>query len=332
MGPFGLFEHAEGTKVRRNHGYCTDDNARLLILTSVRPQPLDSEDLSRQALQFVCAAQQSSGWVHNRMSPDGHFTDEPSNEDCWGRVLQSCGLAAALHPQLSVRREAAVAFDLSAQARSPHLRAMAFASVGAAHFLREHPDDQNAHRLLTDFVRMVTTDVKTESSWLWPEPRLRYANATVAEAMIAAGAALKREEVVLLGVRLLTWLIARESRNGQISVTGTKGRGPNEMFAQFDQQPIEVSAIADACMGAFEATGDHAWLDGVLLAANWFFGENDSNAIMFDPRTGGGFDGLQRRGVNTNQGAESTLAYLNTAQRLSRAKHLLHDCNLSSAS
>ena len=43
-------------------------------------------------------------------------------------------------------------------------------------------------------------------------------------------------------------------------------------------------------------------------------GNNDAQQVMWDPETGGGFDGLHADGVNLNQGAESTLAVLSTMQ------------------
>jgi hypothetical protein len=75
-----------------------------------------------------------------------------------------------------------------------------------------------------------------------------------------------------------------------------------------------VAALADACASAFRITHESSWLAGVRLAWDWFLGDNDSATPMFDPQTGGGYDGLERRGRNLNQGAESTLAMLATAQ------------------
>ena len=53
-------------------------------------------------------------------------------------------------------------------------------------------------------------------------------------------------------------------------------------------------------------------------AAAWFEGANDAGLMMWDPQTGGGFDGLHADGVNQNQGAESTLAVLSTMQHAQR--------------
>ena len=92
-----------------------------------------------------------------------------------------------------------------------------------------------------------------------------------------------------------------------------------EIGPGFDQQPIEVAAIADACARPHRITADPRWLTGVDLAWRWFLGENDTVTAMFDPVTGGGYDGLERTGRNDNQGAESTLAMLSTAQQARRA-------------
>ena len=63
---------------------------------------------------------------------------------------------------------------------------------------------------------------------------------------------------------------------------------------------------------------DAIWPDGVRAAAAWFQGDNDAGQVMWDPETGGGFDGLHADGVNLNQGAESTLALLSTLQHAQR--------------
>ena len=113
-----------------------------------------------------------------------------------------------------------------------------------------------------------------------------------------------------------------ETHDGHLSVTPVGGRGPSDAGPGFDQQPIEVAAIANACSTAYRLTTDPRWLVGVNLAWHWFLGENDSATRMFDPDTGAGYDGLQPNGPNLNQGAESTLALLSTVQDVERAHGL----------
>lgn len=313
----GLFEHAEGTVRRLEHGYCTDDNARLLVVASREDDAGVPGQLGRLALAFVCDAQDSDGRFRNRMNAQGRWTDQASTDDCWGRSVWALGSAAATHPSSAVRAEALACYDRGVRQRSPHARSMAFAALGAADLVLSGRADRPSRALLEDAVSMIGPGLS--DAWRWPEPRLRYANAALAEAVIAAGAALGDDRTVERGLAMLGWLLDIETQNGHLSVTGVEGRGAGENDQQFDQQAIEVGTISDACWRAHQVTGDPAWLAGIAAGFAWFNGDNDSGVVMYDAETGGGFDGLQRTDANLNQGAESTLALVSTLQR---AEHL----------
>jgi len=309
----GLFEHADGLIRREDHGYCTDDNARLLVVAARDTTSVPARQLSRLALRFVLDAQSPDGRCHNRMERGGRWTDRPSTEDCWGRSVWGLGVAATVHSDTAMRRRALVAFDRAIRQRSRWSRAMAFAALGAADVVAADPHHSGAVALLAD--ALDTIGRPPEGPWMWPEPRLRYANATLAEAVIAASHGLDRPDDLAHGLRMLQWLLELETPNGHLSVVGVGGRGPGDIGPMFDQQAIEVSAMADACWRAATVTGDRAWLRGVTTAADWFAGANDLGLPMFDPVSGGGYDGLHRDRVNLNQGAESTLAWISTRQR-----------------
>ena len=136
--------------------------------------------------------------------------------------------------------------------------------------------------------------------------------------MIAAGVGLDRRDLRQHGLDLLGWLLEHESWDGHLSVTPAGGDGLGDHRPAFDQQPIEIAALADACARALAVDGDSRWRDGIAAALAWFSGDNDSHVAMWDPETGGGFDGLMFDGVNLNQGAESTLALLSTQQQAAR--------------
>ena len=191
---------------------------------------------------------------------------------------------------------------------------MAFASIGAAAVLQEHPDHAAARSMLEDTADVIGT-VIDDDGWHWTEPQLRYANGVLAEATIAIGVGLERPELLGQGLGMLRWLISIERHDGHLSVTGTRGRFPGEVGPQFDQQPIEVAAIADACWRALRVTDDRRWAEGIDSAAAWFIGDNDAGLAMFDSTTQGGYDGLSATSVNLNQGGESTLAYISTMHR-----------------
>jgi hypothetical protein len=190
---------------------------------------------------------------------------------------------------------------------------MAFAALGADEVLTAHPDHRGARDLLGDAVA-VLRDRRSDAAWPWPEARLSYANAVLPDAMIAAGVALDRASLVDDGLDLLGWLLDTETNDGHLSVTPVGGRGPGDPRPKFDQQPIEVATLADACARASRHTGIDRWAVGVAAAVDWFLGDNDAHAPMWDPASGGGYDGLRADGPNLNQGAESTLALISTLQ------------------
>jgi hypothetical protein len=77
----------------------------------------------------------------------------------------------------------------------------------------------------------------------------------------------------------------------------------------FDQQPVEAWAAIDGARAAFDATHYALWLDHADRAFGWFTGGNDRAAPVGDLFTGTCHDGINPRGLNLNEGAESVLAF-----------------------
>lgn len=317
----GLFEHADGRQPRLEHGYCTDDNARLLTIASLHDDVGAPHELSRLALRFVRDAQMPDGSTRNRMDIEGRWTDPPTTEDCWGRGLAGLGNAAAHHDNPTIRKWAMRGFERGARQRSEWPRAMAFAAIGAAEVAAVSPVHSGARALLRDAIESIGP-LPTSGSWCWPEPRLRYANATLAEALIAAGTVLGDRRALQQGLDMLSWLLGLEMTPGHLSVVGHFGRGPDDDGPQFDQQPIEVAAMADACWRALRVTDDSMWARGIAAADAWFRGENDLGLTMFDEASNGGYDGLHADRINENQGAESTIAYVTTTYRAAQMQRV----------
>jgi hypothetical protein len=317
----GIFEHADGVQPRRDGGYCLDDVARALVVVC-RESPLTPtlERLAKVYLRFITRAQADDGRCRNRLNEQAEWVDGASTGDWWGRALWGLGTAAARHPEPSVRADALARFELSAGQRSEHLRSMAFAALGAAEVLTVHPGHSAARNLLTALLPL-TNLADLRRAWPWPQRRLTYANAAVAEALVAAGQELGDDEALTLGLGLLGWLVELQTYEGHLSVVPTRGWRAGESRPAFDQQPIEVAALADACRRAHALTSERRWADGVDRAVAWFLGDNDNGTALYDPSTGGGCDALTPLGRNTNQGAESTLAMVSTLQHAAVAAH-----------
>jgi hypothetical protein len=312
-----LFEQADLAKPRVDSGYCVNDVARALVVVCREPRPAPNvSPLIRRYLDFVLAAVNASGKAHSRMAVDGAWCDEPGLGDWWGHAIWGLGVAATSGQTTGMQARALTGFRIAAQQRSPEMRAMAYAAIGAGDLLSHRPEEESARGLLRDAVEAIWWE-DCDDSWPWPEPRLGYGNGALAEAMIMGGDLLVNNPALSRGLEMLEFLLQTEKRDGHMSVTPVGGRARGESPSG-DQRPIEVAAIADACATAYRVTLDRHWLAGIQLAWRWFVGDNDGGVPMFDPATGGGYDGLDADGRNLNQGAESTLAMLSTAQHARR--------------
>ncbi len=272
----GTFEHARLAEPRPEHGYCTDDVARVLVVATRQPDTDGSVNgLAGVAVRFLNEAQTFAGPCRNRMDNAGHWTDEPSTGDHWGRCIWGLGTAAAHSDVSLVGRLAVIQLERAAHARSKSPRAMAYAALGAAELLAVDPEHRVARKLITDYAASVPA-ANNDPAWPWPEPRLAYANAVLPEAMIAAGVALDDMSLRQRGLDLLGWLVEFETSDGHLSPTPVGGRGAEDARPGFDQQPIEVATLADACARAAVVDAGAIWLDAVRAAAAWFMGDNDA--------------------------------------------------------
>ncbi|MFZ9629325.1 MAG: glycosyltransferase [Ilumatobacteraceae bacterium] len=327
--PLGLYEHCDRTNPRVEHGYCTDDSARLLVLAAREPGDAFVETLAERAVRFLEHAHRGRGRFANRRDTNGVWLDNGCDDDACGRALWGLGEAASSSLPEDVRARAVRLFDHAAEFRSRHLRSTAFAVLGAARVLAAVPESFTARAVLTDAARRWAESPTNGNGsgrrrrWPWPEERLTYGNAVIPEMLLVAGAATGDRRMYAAGIELLRWLVDTETgRSGWLSVTPAGGWAPGEPRPGFDQQPIEVAALADAAATAARLDGATAWRDVVDLSARWFLGHNDVGAPMVDWATGGGFDGLTPTGPNLNEGAESTMAAITTMQHARRMLHL----------
>lgn len=316
----GIFEHARLTAPLIEHGYCTDDVSRALAVAVREPERTELlERLCLTYLEFLDRAQLPDGRFRNRHSagPGGAWTDGGGSDDSNGHAL--FGLGAAVNrgsPELAAR--ALACFERGAAAfSSPSPRANCQALLGAAEVAAAVPGHAGAAALF-ETAHARRGHLGSEPGWPWPEARLAYDNARLAEARIAGGLVFGQPELVEEGLLLLDWLAAVERRGDHFSFTPVGGWAPGEPRPGFDQQPVDAGAMADACACAFDATGDHRWAELGVLAALWFLGRNDTGTELIDRRSGGCCDGLQRFGRNENQGAESTIALIGALQQARR--------------
>ncbi len=330
----GIFQHAMFNVPNFHEGYCTDDNARALILCVLldelggRPP---EELLNRQAtsyLAFLTAAMnQETHRFRNFMSHGRQWLEEAGSEDSHARALWALGTCAGRSRNEGHRRLSSLLFErglpLVETFTSP--RAWAFTLLGLHEGLRrlpDHPQMLDTCRLLTDKLVALWQACATED-WPWFEPIASYDNARLCQALLLSGQWLPHPEALTIGLQSLRWLASlQKTQAGHFRPIGSNGfceRGGAR--ADFDQQPVEAQAMVSACLEAYRATRDETWSKEARRAFEWFLGRNDLGQALYDFSSGGCSDGLHQDRISENQGAESTLAFHLSLAEMNFAEH-----------
>ena len=317
----GLFQHAIFTVPNFSEGYCTDDNARALILT-VRLEELGEESAAVRALASTYAAflnhafDRQSKRFRNFLGFERQWLERCGSEDSQGRALWALGTCVGRSRRRSFQALAGELFDAAlptiTELTAP--RAWAFALLGLHEYLRRFGGDRLANQTRDSLVaRLLDRFEKGRADgWQWCEELVSYDNARVAQALILSGGDSGQPAVQAQGLEALRWLAELQtSEDGYFRPIGSQGFYPRGgVRANFDQQPIEAHAMVSACLDAHRVTGEVRWQEEAFRAFDWFMGRNDLGLELYSPSSGGCHDGLHVDRVNQNQGAESTLAYL----------------------
>ncbi len=317
----GIFQHASFTVPNYAEGYCTDDNARALVLAMMLKRlGHGSPRIGKRAATYAAflnyAFHQERRRFRNFMSFDRRWLEEAGSEDCHGHALWALGLCVAQAGHGSFQMLAAQLFE---QALSPATeftspRAWAFTLIGIDEYLRRLSGDRRVTQIreaLTAKLVQRYNDAATEE-WPWFEDTVSYANAKLPHALILSGRCMNNPTLLILGLKTLRWLVKNQtSEAGSFRPIGSNGFFPRgQTRALFDQQPIEAQVTVSACIEAYQATNDPFWLAEARRAFEWFLGRNDLGLALYDATTGGCRDGLHMDRLSQNQGAESTLAFL----------------------
>jgi len=316
----GILQHAAYSVPDRSHGYCVDDNARALVVAGTHYslfQDMTVIPLMQTYLSFLQHSfNPENGRFRNFMSYDRRWLEGVGSEDSHGRSLWGLGSAVQRAPNASIRKMAVRLFSdgLAVVEDFTSPRAWAFAIIGLHSYMEVYGGDANARRMRAALGQRLFSLFENRSSdeWPWCEDTVTYANARLSQALILAGQWIPSSEIFTAGIESLEWLLKRQTASaGHLSIIGNCAWHTREgMSSTFDQQPIEAMGLVEACALAFRATGAEQWLKRTRWCLNWFLGDNDLNARVYDFETGGCYDGLQATGVNENQGAESTLSWL----------------------
>ncbi len=318
----GLIQHAIYGVPRRESGYTTDDNARALRLCVRLWSRHPEEQMFKRVttyLSFLEFARGVGRGFHNFLSYDRRWLDAEGCGDCQGQAVRA--LAEVLgsnlpEGHLALAREL-IDTILPTLADLRSLRAQSYVILAYGHLWTagievieplETVAWSAARRLAECYARAVRSD------WQWFESRMTYANAVLPHALFIAAKRWPQEKDFLdIAQDSFTFLDCQTTADGVFWPVGNEGWFPRgEDKASYDQQPVEAATTAEAALAAFDLLGGEKHLATFRRAHAWFHGRNSLHRPLIDVPSGACCDGLEATGVNHNQGAESTLAYLAT--------------------
>lgn len=322
----GVFQHAQQGVPTRAHGYCSDDVGRALVATVegvARRGDAVAAALVPTYLSFLQDAQRPDGRFANLMGYDRRFVEGTASEDTLGQVVWGLGTTAAVGAEPGWRDLAAQLLEraLPAVGELQASKAMAYAMTGLHAYLQRFPGALVAQRTLRLLAerQVARIDAHSRDGWCWVDDAMTYANGAVPEGLIRAGQALDEPRWVAAGLVVLDSLLDRTWEHERFEFPGNDGwRNRDGSTASYGQQPIEAGMTARACVRAHEVTGDSVYLDRAHAAAAWLLGRNRLGRPLYDPANGRCADGLDRHGVSSNTGAESTVCALLGLEALPR--------------
>lgn len=314
----GIIQHAKYGIPNLKEGYCLDDNARALIMALMAyEQNNDTEALGLVPtyLSYIQYMQLEDGNFRNFLSFSKQYLDEVGSEDSFGRTIWALGYLINSAPNNSYREFAQELFHRSVPHFKSlhHIRGIANTIIGLSLYLNVHPHDEGLIEQLKELTRPLMELYASHKgeTWHWFEDKLSYDNAILPLALLHSAEITGDESVMTTALESIAFLENLTLSEGYLSPVGSDGwyYRYGEM-ALFDQQAIESMAMVLMYFKAFDVTGDREFLNKMNLCYRWFLGENTLRLTLYDHETKGCCDGLQPSGLNRNQGAESTLAYL----------------------
>ena len=331
----GIVQHAKYGIPNLKEGYCLDDNARALIMALMayeRNNSKEAFELLPIYLSYIHYMQTEDGNFRNFLSFSRQYLDEVGSEDSFGRTIWALGYLIGCTSSNSYREFATEIFHKSFPHFKTlhHLRGVGNTIIGISLYLQVFPTDDGMIAEMNRLTQVLTDAYEKENAedWEWFEEKMTYDNAILPLALLHSCEITGNEKVKKIALKTMAFLDKLTLSNGYLSPVGNDGwyyRGG--VFPTFDQQAIETMAMVLMHFQAYHIFRKPEYIEKMFLSYRWFLGENTLRAPLYDHETKGCCDGLLPGGINRNQGAESTLAYLISHLTVLKAFELEYEYN-----
>lgn len=328
----GIIQHAKFGIPNLKEGYCLDDNARALLMVLMAYRQMKNMralELSPIYLSYIHYMQNANGSFKNFLSFSRNYLDNIGSEDSFGRTIWALGYLLVNAPNDAYYQTGKLLFFNA----SPHfeklvsIRGIANTMIGICYYLKSNPSDDTMTERLRNLANILVGHYHENetSEWKWFESLLAYDNGILPLALLHSAEILNDETITKVAITSMDFLTQHTLKDNYLSIIGNekwyKKEGPRSVFAQ---QPIDAMAMVLMYHQAYILTKDKEYLNKLYTSFLWFLGENDLRMSLFDFETKGCCDGFESTGVNRNQGAESSLAYLISHLTVLTAYETLH--------
>lgn len=314
----GIIQHAKFGIPNLKEGYCLDDNARaLLMVLMVYRQMKDmlALNLSPVYLSYIHYMQNPNGTFRNFLSFSRNYLDEVGSEDSFGRTVWALGYLLGNAPNDAYYQTGRLLFFNASPnfEKLKSIRSIANTIIGISYYLKSNPSDESMTERLRNMVQTLIRHYQYNESgdWKWFESLLAYDNGILPLALLHSAEILNDTKITETALICMNFLTKHTFKDNYLSIIGNekwfKKEGERSVFAQ---QPIDAMAMVLMYHQAYHVTKDKDFLNKLYMSFLWFLGENDLRMSLYDFETQGCCDGFESYGVNRNQGAESSLAYL----------------------
>ena len=325
-------------------GYTLDDNARAMVAMCQHYQlTRDEEDLKYIEIyyNFIEFCLQKEGNFLNYVDENQVFTEQnyqTNLSDSNGRAIWALGylisMKGILPKDLINNAELTFQIALSEVHNIHSTRAMAFIIKGLYYRNLNNKSSQDIElikQLANRLVQMFRHEADAE--WNWFESYLTYGNSILPEAMLCAWLATDVPVYQQIAKSSFDFLLSKIFIENRIKVISNKGWSHRGKRLQTEviggEQPIDIAYTILALNKFYDIFKDESYKQKIEIAFSWFLGNNHLQQIIYNPCTGGCYDGLEDKYVNLNQGAESTVSYLMARLTLEKVLHREQKINRS---
>jgi glycosyltransferase involved in cell wall biosynthesis len=322
---FGIIQFSIINQPDINSGYTLDDNARAMIALCQHFELTKNEEDVKYItiyLNFIKYCMQSGGYFLNYVNEGKVFTEQNNSTnlaDSNGRAIWALGylisMADLLPEKMIEEAELTMQIALLNVHKIHSTRAMAFIIKGL-YYRNLKKKIPRGVSLIEHFANRLVQMYRHEADkeWQWFESYLTYANSILPEALLCAWLATGEQIYKDIAKSSFDFLLSKTYRKNSIKVISNKSwlhKGEESMHEVIGgEQPIDVAYTIVALSKFYEVFNNDSYKEKMEISFNWFLGNNHLQQIIYNPCTGGCYDGLEESYVNLNQGAESTVSYL----------------------